>query len=115
MNEINFEGVPLDTKIIDLTHYGILKIPIAISQFTKIHSLVLRQNKISVIENLKDFTELEELDLYDNQISEIQGIFTAKYLDLSFNKISKIQKKNKTIFRSVNSTQMQKILISFIS
>jgi len=37
-------------------------------------SLCLRQNRIRVIEGLDALTQLEELDMYDNLISEIRGL-----------------------------------------
>ena len=40
----------------------------------RFQTLCLRQNLIKVIENLETLTLLKELDLYDNQLTKIEGL-----------------------------------------
>ncbi|KAI1348603.1 hypothetical protein F5Y01DRAFT_306688 [Xylaria sp. FL0043] len=66
-----------------------------LERFNKVKRLCLRQNLVQDIEGLSDLAAtLEELDLYDNLISRIQGLdnlTNLTSLDLSFNKIKHIK------------------------
>jgi protein phosphatase 1 regulatory subunit 7 len=55
--------------------------------------LCLRQNLITKMEHLDTCVALKHLDLYDNQITIIQGVdsLPLEHLDLSFNKIKQIE------------------------
>ena len=59
--------------------------------------LALRQNEISLIENISHLTGLRSLDLYENKIedpSSVSGLLPSlTYLDLSFNHIRSLDNK----------------------
>src|SRR4051794_3800317 len=55
--------------------------------------LLLRRNVIKKIENILHLDQLEEFELYDNQIKSIEGLEglkNLKYLDISYNLIKKV-------------------------
>ncbi|KAI9659269.1 MAG: hypothetical protein M1821_001526 [Bathelium mastoideum] len=84
---------------IDLVHCRISSIPaLHLERFPNLKELCLRQNQITKVEfppSLKH--SLENLDLYDNLISHINGfdhLAQLTSLDLSFNKIKHIKHVN---------------------
>jgi protein phosphatase 1 regulatory subunit 7 len=58
--------------IIDLNHGRVGQIERW--ELTNLKRLFLRWNLIKKIENLEAFTDLAELELYDNQITQIEGL-----------------------------------------
>ncbi|MCJ1229910.1 hypothetical protein MMC12_006581 [Toensbergia leucococca] len=93
------DGYELDIDDIDLVHCRVSSIPaLRLERFTKVEKLCLRQNQISSIEIPSNLgSTLEDLDLYDNLISHIKGLDSLVHLtslDLSFNKIKRVQNVN---------------------
>ncbi|KAK9451469.1 uncharacterized protein V1518DRAFT_369992 [Limtongia smithiae] len=93
--------LPSDVDAIDLVQMRIKSIPaLGLSRFTELRNLCLRENQIEDIIGLEDIgAGLVELDLYDNKISRIENLGpedpanawkNIESLDLSFNKIKKI-------------------------
>ncbi|KAI4135923.1 MAG: hypothetical protein LQ347_000259 [Umbilicaria vellea] len=85
-----------NTSDIDLVHCRISSIPaLQLERFTNLEKLCLRQNQISHIDLPSTLApKLQDLDLYDNIISHLNGLehFTSlTSLDLSFNKIKHIK------------------------
>lgn len=85
-------------KELDLTNCRLRKIENT-QDLINVEIIGLRQNLLTKIENLQHCVSLTQLDLYDNQITVIEGLpdGNIKHLDLSFNKISKIQCIPKTV------------------
>lgn len=68
------EQVPSDVEDLDMTHYRLRVIP-ALARFTQLRTICMRQNLISDMQPLSLLTaECTELDLYDNRITDIQGL-----------------------------------------
>ena len=94
--EINESG-----RVVELTFHGneMEEIPEIIKVFSQLKYLKIGgdffiKNKIKKIENLDNFTELEILDLENNQIRKIEGLeklVRLKKLFLAWNKIKKIE------------------------
>ncbi|KAA6415340.1 MAG: phosphatase 1 regulatory subunit SDS22 [Lasallia pustulata] len=85
-----------DANDIDLVHCRISSIPaLRLERFTNLEKLCLRQNQISHVELPSALApKLQDLDLYDNLISHLQGLehFTSlTSLDVSYNKIKHIK------------------------
>ena len=90
------DDYPPDTEDIDLVHCRISSIPaLRLDRFTQVQRLCLRQNAISSVEFPSSLgSNLVDLDLYDNLISQIKGLedlTNLTSLDLSFNKIKHIK------------------------
>ncbi|QPG73200.1 Protein phosphatase 1 regulatory subunit sds22 [Brettanomyces nanus] len=97
------EDVPLDTDYIDLVHMKIRSLEsLGLDRFSKLESLVLRDNLIESLHEFKLLTCkdcLEELDLYDNRIKHISKhineLINLKSLDLSFNNLKHVKHVDK--------------------
>ncbi len=55
----------------DLSHARLKILPPIIARLSKVKALTLRQNLLKDITSLLKLKTLKELDLYDNEISEI--------------------------------------------
>ena len=87
-----WEQVDEKEQEISAIHYGLDSIP-PLTKFKDLKSISFRQNHITEITNLTSST-LQEVDLYDNRISNISGFDATPNLvtlDLSFNVIRKIE------------------------
>uniref|UniRef100_A0A0R3SXB9 DUF1981 domain-containing protein n=1 Tax=Hymenolepis diminuta TaxID=6216 RepID=A0A0R3SXB9_HYMDI len=99
-----------ETEDIDVNHRRIKCIS-KLETIPNARKLCLRNNLIKVIENLEPLAEiLEDLDLYDNQITKIENLDCLKVieiLDLSYNRIRMIENldslKNLTKLYLVNN------------
>ncbi|KAK0400699.1 hypothetical protein QR680_015406 [Steinernema hermaphroditum] len=97
-NLFDLDAIPVDSTYIDLVQRRVTHIP-DLSRFQELQELCLRQNFIKVVENLTHLT-LENLELYDNQLTEIQGLdqlVNLESLDLSHNRIHKIEGLDKLV------------------
>ena len=78
----------------DLIQLRVDNIP-DLTRFTELKALSFRQNLlVQMNENLLPLTGLTELDLNDNQITEIKNLQTLvnlQTLDLSYNRIKKME------------------------
>lgn len=83
--------------IINLTANNITKIPESFLNLTNLKTLVLNNNKISVLENMDNMKELTRLELRNNRISDLSYlIIFEKYnkiekITLSSNQINKLE------------------------
>lgn len=88
---------PDDTESLELVHLKIRSMAaLHLERFTKLKLLVLRQNLLGSMGEVKKLNDsVEEVDLYDNRIKHISSHINEKTrlqrLDLSFNKIRTIQ------------------------
>lgn len=97
------QDIPSDTDYVELVHMKIQALePLKLSRFNKLESLVLRDNLIVSLHDLKTFSckdTLEELDFYDNRIKHVSkhvnDFISLKTLDLSFNNIKHVKHVNK--------------------
>jgi len=64
----------LDAEVVDLNHHKLVRIDERIGQLRCVEVLTLRWNLIKKIENLNTLTSLTELELYDNQLTEIENL-----------------------------------------
>lgn len=98
---------------VDLTHGRVEAVPTNLTRFTNMRSLCLRQNLLTEIKHLDAASiavTLTQLDLYDNQITRIDGLdalvnlecvarshllalipYSHRHLDLSYNRLRKIE------------------------
>uniref|UniRef100_A0A914MZD2 HMG box domain-containing protein n=1 Tax=Meloidogyne incognita TaxID=6306 RepID=A0A914MZD2_MELIC len=93
-NIFDLSGVPNTETSIDLNQMRVDTIP-DLSRFKDLKFLGLRQNLLASLNtNISLLINLTELELYDNQLTEIQGIenlINLEILDLSYNRIGKIK------------------------
>uniref|UniRef100_A0A915N2K8 High mobility group box domain-containing protein n=1 Tax=Meloidogyne javanica TaxID=6303 RepID=A0A915N2K8_MELJA len=93
-NIFDLSGVPNTETSIDLNQMRVDTIP-DLSRFKDLEFLGLRQNLLTSLNtNISLLINLTELELYDNQLTEIQGIenlINLEILDLSYNRIGKIK------------------------
>ncbi|KAI9706774.1 MAG: Protein phosphatase 1 regulatory subunit sds22 [Bogoriella megaspora] len=109
------DDVEQDAEDVDLTHCRVVSIPaLRLDRFQKLKQVCLRQNQISKIKFPDSLAAtLENLDLYDNLISHVNGLDQLTgltTLDLSFNKIKHIKnldhlKKLKDLYFVQNKIQ----------
>jgi len=85
-------------------------LPAGLGRFISLETLSFRQNILSSINSsLSQLINLVELDLNDNQITEISGLeslVNLKILDLSYNRITQI-KGNDTFYLTETSQEIQ--------
>jgi protein phosphatase 1 regulatory subunit 7 len=95
--------LPDDTDVIELIHSKIRTMEdLELERFKSLKSLVLRQNLLDSISEIKNASDdLEEFDVYDNRIKHISSHVNDKVnlttLDLSFNKIRNIKNIDKLV------------------
>lgn len=88
---------PDDSEYIELVHLKIRSLEdLDLGRFKQLKSLVLRQNLLDSISEVKYLNkDIEELDFYDNRIkhisSHVNELTKLQNLDLSFNKIRNIK------------------------
>jgi len=83
-----------EAEVVDLNHHRLARVDERIDRLKAVSVLTLRWNMLKTIENLSPLVTLTELELYDNQITEITGLealVNLEILDISFNRIRKIQ------------------------
>ncbi|CAH8662713.1 unnamed protein product [Heterobilharzia americana] len=92
MDELYISNV--EDEDIDLEHCRIKSIS-KLDRFPNVRHLCLRNNLLKKLENFEPVSQtLEDLDVYDNQISKIENLdclTKLTNLDLSFNRIKSIE------------------------
>ena len=69
------------SKILDLSFLGLTKIPIEISELIWLEELDIYNNKITKIEGLENLSNLSSVELHNNKITYCKILSDRKWID----------------------------------